>query len=98
MMDNLLTEITYVDVKDPIQRTSINNNDPSINIKTWFQDNIAILYRDLTVSRIEDVTPTELEINDQYQKIIDVYLNSINCNFDILSRIKFNHLKMQMVL
>ena len=93
MMDDLLSEITYVDVKDPIQRTSINNNDPSINIKTWFQDNIAILYRDLTVSRIEDVTPSQLEINDLYQNLLDDYLNSIDCNFDILSRIKFKPFK-----
>ena len=92
-MAELLSEITYVDVKDPIQRTSRDNNDPLINIKTWYQDNIAILYKDLTVSRIEDVTPSQLEINDLYQNLLDDYLNSIDCNFDILSRIKFEPFK-----
>jgi len=89
----LLSEMTYIDVKDPIQRTNIDNNDPSINIKTWYQDNIAILFRDLTVSRIEDVSPSQLEINEVYQNLLDVYLNSIDCNFDILSRIKFEPFK-----
>ena len=92
-MAELLSEITYVDVKDPIQRTSRDNNDPLINIKTWYQDNIAILYKDLTVSRIEDVTPSQLEINDLYQNLLDDYLNSMDCNFDILSRIKFEPFK-----
>lgn len=89
----LLSEMTYIDVKDPIQRTNIDNNDPSINIKTWYQDNIAILFRDLTVSRIEDVSPSQLEINEVYQNLLDAYLNSIDCNFDILSRIKFEPFK-----
>ena len=47
----------------------------------------------LELMAIEDVTPSQLEINDLYQNLLDDYLNSIDCNFDILSRIKFEPFK-----
>ena len=43
-----------LNIKDPVQRTDSDNKNPSIDIKTWMNDNILVLYKDLMVSRVED--------------------------------------------
>ena len=90
MSNNLFAGNTrLLNIKDPVQRTDSDNINPSIDIKTWMNDNILVLYKDLMVSRVEDMTPSQRELNGIFEEFIFNYANASDCTLDILSQAKF---------
>ena len=73
-----------MNVKSPSQTLSTE----LVNLKDFTTENFSVLFDDLNVSSCSDLTPTQLEVNDIYGRLIDTHKKAILCYRRILYNIK----------
>ena len=59
-----------------------------VDLKDFTTENFSVLFDDLNVSLCSDLSPTQLEVNDIYGKLVDTHKKAILCYRRILFNIK----------
>ena len=73
-----------MNVKSPSQTTPTD----LVELKDFTTENFSVLFDDLNVSSCSDLSPTQLEVNDIYGKLVDTHKKAILCYRRILFNIK----------